>query len=84
MFHYRTNSQKPDADFYAAFKQKFPLARPGTQSIVTGPAQRSSSLSEPRTDANFLNRYDPYHSTIMLLARFHPPSRLPRSCILPS
>lgn len=59
----RTNSQKPDEDFYAAFKQNFPDVGPGQLSAGPGLAQRSSSLSEALTDANLPNRYAPTTST---------------------
>jgi hypothetical protein len=54
MFQSRTSSQKPDEEFYAAFKQNFPGVGPGPSS---GPAQRSASLSEALTDANLPDRY---------------------------
>jgi hypothetical protein len=59
MFHSRTNSQKPDEEFYAVFKRNFPDVGPGPLSAGPGPAERSSSLSEPRTDGNLPNRYAP-------------------------
>lgn len=69
MFHSRTNSQKPDEEFYAIFKQNFPDVGLGPLSAGPGPAQRSSSLSEARTDANLPNRYAP---TIPLSGFFSP------------
>ncbi|KAF7507297.1 hypothetical protein GJ744_010731 [Endocarpon pusillum] len=57
MFRNRTNSQKPDEEFYAAFKQNFPGVGPGSPSAGPGPAQRSSSLSDVLTDANLPNRH---------------------------
>ncbi len=63
MFRARTNSQKPDEELYAAFKQNFPGVGPGPLSAGPGPAQRSSSLSDALTDANLSNRYAPTTST---------------------
>lgn len=66
VFRCRINSQKPDEDFYTAFKQNFPDVGPGAQSAGPGPAQRSSSLSEALTDAHLPNRYAPATSTSFL------------------
>jgi hypothetical protein len=58
MFRHRTNSQKPDENLYAAFKQSFPGIGPGAPSTGPGPVQRSSSLSDaPATDLHLPNRY---------------------------
>jgi hypothetical protein len=52
MFAHRRNTQKPDEQLYAAFKQSFPSvgpvsAHPGT---ADDPVRRSSSLSEAIVD----------------------------------
>ena len=58
MFRHRTNSQKPDENLYAAFKQTFHAIGPGLPSTGPGPVQRSSSLSDaPATDLTLTNRY---------------------------
>lgn len=55
MFSHRRNSQKPNEDLYAAFKQTFPDVGPGTSSAGSGAvpaiAERSASLSEALIDA---------------------------------
>lgn len=53
MFAHRRNSQKPDEELYAAFKQSFPDVGPGSSSSVQGEAghaRRSSTLSEAIID----------------------------------
>ncbi|KIW61463.1 hypothetical protein PV05_01583 [Exophiala xenobiotica] len=54
MFRNRRNTQKPDEQLYAAFKQSFPEVGPvATSSAVQGeggPARRSSTLSEAIVD----------------------------------
>lgn len=61
MFSHRRNSQKPNDDLYASFKQNFPDVGPGTSSAGPGelPAltQRSASLSEALIDAPSTQRY---------------------------
>ncbi|RMZ81993.1 hypothetical protein DV737_g2318, partial [Chaetothyriales sp. CBS 132003] len=46
MFSQRRNSQKPGEELYAAFKQSFPEIGPGTSSVLLGPSQQPSTLSE--------------------------------------
>lgn len=54
MFANRRNTQKPDEELYASFRQNFPNVGPGTSSAVPGtveaPARRSSVLSEVIVD----------------------------------
>jgi len=53
MFAYRRNTQKPDEELYAAFKQSFPEVGPGSSSTQVeegGLARRSSTLSEAIID----------------------------------
>jgi hypothetical protein len=84
MFQSRTNSQKPDEDFYAAFKQNFPGVGPGPSSAGASSAQqRSASLSEALTDANLPNRYAPTTPTsfsspgcLFVSSSFSPPNML--------
>lgn len=73
MFQNRRNSQKPDEELYAAFKQSFPDVGPGTSagSAQPGPAHRSTSLSQAIPDAAASNRYAPH-----CLIHLHTPSSL--------
>ncbi|OAG35523.1 hypothetical protein AYO21_10331 [Fonsecaea monophora] len=54
MFRNRRNTQKPDEELYAAFKQNFPEVGPGSTSSAlhgeAGAARRSSTLSEAIID----------------------------------
>ncbi|KAJ9499494.1 hypothetical protein H2202_005077 [Exophiala xenobiotica] len=56
MFRNRRNTQKPDEQLYAAFKQTFPEVGPAATSSAVqgpgegGPARRSSTLSEAIVD----------------------------------
>ncbi|KIV96759.1 hypothetical protein PV10_00580 [Exophiala mesophila] len=54
MFRNRRNTQKPDEELYASFRQNFPNVGPSTASAVQGtdpgPLRRSSTLSEAIVD----------------------------------
>lgn len=64
MFANRRSSQKPDEDFYAAFKQSFPEIGPGTTTSTTQPDASSlithhgsTSVSEAMVESSIQPRY---------------------------
>jgi hypothetical protein len=57
MFRRRRNSQKPDEQLYAAFKQNFCALGSAPLSIGRAPTQPHSSLADVLTDADLPNRY---------------------------
>lgn len=86
MFVLRRNTQKPDEDLYASFRQNFPNVGPGTSSAdpasIEAPTdtRRSSILSEAIVD----EPTDPQRYVLDQLTSTHPPSSFVPSLVWPS